>query len=166
MEKTNKSSLDEFWDIGKLLPQKKKSSSVSAHTYDTTPVEVILKAKEKTSDDKLKTIEMRPVEETEKRLSFMSAPSEPPAPSIEYSPENPFIKNVKIFKREDFSYYSAFYEEGSKYLEADAEKCIEPSFFSYMPQYSQLDPEQLEFYLYMRGEIRNSIAFSDFTPHI
>ena len=160
MENMDKSTLDEFWDIEKLLPQKKKASDFSAHTYDTTPVEVILKAKERTSDGKLKTVEMRPSDEGEKRLSFMAAPAPKPVPTVEYSPENPFIKNVKIFKRENFAYYSAFYEDGMRYLEADAPKCIEPSFFSYVPQYSQLDPEQLEFYIYMRGEIRQNNAIS------
>ncbi len=160
MEKKDKSSLDEFWDIEKLLPQKRKTSTFSAHTYDTSPVEVILKAKERTSDDKLKTIEMRPAGDSEKRLSFMTASIEPPVPQVEYSPENPFIKNVKIFKRDNFAYYSAFYDDGMRYLEADAPKCLEPSFFSYVPQYSQLDPEQLEFYLYMRGEIRQKNAIS------
>ncbi len=160
MGKEEKSSLDEFWDIEKLLPQKKKAANFQAHTYDTTPVEVILKAKERTSDDKLKTIEMRPTEDSERHLSFVSRPAEPPTPSIEYSPENPFIKNVKIFKRENFAYYSSFYEDGIRYIEADASKCLEPSFFSYVPQYSQLDPEQLEFYLYMRGEIRENKVIS------
>ncbi len=154
MDKKDKSSLDEFWDIDKLLPQKKRTASFSVHTYDTTPVEVILKAKESTSDDKFKTIEIRPTDENERRLSFVKPPIESPAPSIEYSPENPFIKNVKIFKRDDFTYYSSFREDGIKYLYADAQKCLEPQYFSYVPQYSQLDPEQLEFYLYMRGEIR------------
>ncbi len=160
MEIKDKSALDEFWDIDKLLPQKKKTTVFSSHTYDTTPVEVILKAKERTADNELKTIEMRPSDEGERKLSFVSAPSEPKAPATEYSPENPFIKNVKIYKRDNFEYYAAFYEEGLKYLDADAPKCLEPSFFSYVPQYSQLDPEQLEFYIYMRGEIRQKNAVS------
>ncbi|MBR3967608.1 MAG: TerB N-terminal domain-containing protein [Clostridia bacterium] len=160
MEKKDKSSLDEFWDIDKLLPQKNKTTVFSSHTYDTAPVEVILKAKERTADNKLKTIEMRPSDEGERKLSFVGVTPEPKVPAIEYSPDNPFIKNVKIYKRENFAYYAAFYEEGTKYLDADAPKCLEPSFFSYVPQYSQLDPEQLEFYIYMRGEIRQKNAIS------
>jgi hypothetical protein len=103
---------------------------------------------------------MRPVEEKENKLSFVSSQAAPPTPTDEYSPENPFIKKVKIFKRDNFTYYSSFYEDGIKYLEAEAPPCVEPSFFSYVPQYSQLDPEQLEFYIYMRSEIRENNAIS------
>ena len=158
MHNKEKSELDEFWDIEKLLPKKKSVSSYSAHTYDTTPVEVILKAKESTSDNKMTTIEMRPADTGDSRLSFLNAKAESPEPSFEYSPDNPFIKTVKIYKKENFGYYTAFYEDGMKYLELSGEECAEPPFFSYVPQYSQLDSEQLRFYFYFRRELRKGRA--------
>ena len=155
-----KSDLDDFWDLSKLIPEKKRSKSVGSHIYDTTPVEVILKAKETTSDDRLKTIEMRPAVTNENKLSFVRETKEPPKPSLEYSPENPFIKSVKIYNNENFSYYAAFYEEGLKLLDRVGEGCNEPSFFSYVPQYSQLNEGQLNFYFYMRQNLREKKVIS------
>ncbi|MBE6631496.1 MAG: hypothetical protein E7623_02215 [Ruminococcaceae bacterium] len=147
-------NLDDFWDIEDLIPQKKQKPSFATHTYDTEPVEVILKAKESTSYDKLTTIEMRPAEQKESLLTGAIVSDVPPEPDDEYSPENPFIKSVKIYKRSDFGYYKAFYEDGIRYLSFSAETCAEPQYFSYVPQYSQLDRNQLEFYFYMRSELR------------
>ena len=149
-----KDILDDFWDIDKLLPQKKKPATFRAHTYDTNPVEVIFTAKESTSYEKLTTIEMRPSDPAQSKLTFASHPEKDPEPDDEYTPENPFIKTVKIFKRNDFCYYSAFYEDGMRYLGISGSECHEPSFFSWVPQYSQLDAEQLGFYFYMRSELR------------
>ncbi|MBQ8207303.1 MAG: TerB N-terminal domain-containing protein [Clostridia bacterium] len=160
MDQRDKKSLDEFWDIEKLLPQKKQPTVFRAHTYDTKPVEVIVTAKESTSDDKLTTIEMRPSYSDEGKLSFFKPAAEPPKPSLEYSPNNPFIKSVKIYKRDDFGYYSAFYDDGIKYLKKIGTNCDEPSFFSYVPQYSQLNPAQLNFYFYMRNELRSGHVIS------
>ncbi len=147
-----KDALDDFWDIEKLIPEKKKSVNFTAHTYDTEPVEVILTAKESTGG-KLSTIEMRPANDSENKLTFQSA-SKKQEPDYEYSPGNPFIKNVKIFKREDFGYYAAFYSDGIKYINEKGIKSEEPPFFSWVPQYSQLNSSQLNFYFYMRDCLR------------
>lgn len=154
MDSKDKSSLDEFWDIGKLIPQKKKIADFNSHTYDTTAVEVILTAKESTSDNKLKTIEMRPERNDEGKLTFIKPISEPQKPTFEYSPENPFIKCVKVFKRDDFGYYLNFFNDGNRYIEKVGRASEEPPFFSYVPQYSQLDQKQLNYYFYMRNELR------------
>ncbi len=153
-DEQNDRKMDDFWNIEKLIPQKKNTKKVVSHAYDTESVEVILKAKESTSYDKLETIEMRPSEKNRGLLSFVPQPPEKTEPDEEYSPQNPFIKSVKIFKKNDFGYYSSFYEDGVKYYEIQGHECSEPSFFSWVPQYSQLDPDQLAFYFYMRSELR------------
>ncbi len=145
--------IDDFWDIESLIPEKKHPSPFVAHSYDTEPVEVILTAKESTSDDKTKTIEMRPT--ANNKLTFPSLSEKIPAPDDEYVPDNPFIKNVKVFKRKDFSYYSGFYEDGIRYLSRTGFPCSEPSFFSWVPQYSQLGRSQLDFYFYLRDCLRS-----------
>ncbi|MEE0967970.1 MAG: TerB N-terminal domain-containing protein [Clostridia bacterium] len=147
-------SFDDFWDIEKLIPKKKKSPDFFLHTYDTEPVEVILTAKESTSAGKLTTFEMRPAED-ESKLSFTPKSEEKTVPNDEYSPENPFIKSVKIFRRDDFGYYNAFYNDGIKYLNIKGSECTEKSFFSWVPQYSQLDDTQLNFYFFLRENLRH-----------
>ena len=159
-DEKKKDDLDAFWDIDKLIPQRKQPAVFRAHTYDTEPVEVILKAKESTASGKLATIEMRPEQPEESKLTFAPQVAQNPDPDDEYSPDNPFIKSVRIFKRSDFGYYSAFYKDGIDYLELEGNKCPEPSYFSWVPQYSQLDPDQMEFYLYMRSELRKGRTIS------
>ncbi|MBR4295228.1 MAG: TerB N-terminal domain-containing protein [Clostridia bacterium] len=160
MQNNEKSKFDDFWDIEKLVPQKKKTQSFSSHTYDTSPVEVIVTAKEHSSYDKLTEIDMRSSENSSD-IKFTVLPKKEntsPEPYDEYSHENPFIKNVKIYKRNDFNYYAAFLDDGLKYLTLEGEECEEPPFFSYVPQYSQLDAKQRSWYFYMRTLLRQGNA--------
>lgn len=157
----SREELNDFWQIDKLIPPKKTHHSFGAHTYDTEAVEIIVTAKESTSYNKLNTIEMRPSERDAGKLTFTPKPvMEKPNPDIEYSPESPFIKSVKIFRQANFSYYEAFYKDGLKYLCEEGKECPEASFFSYVPQYSQLGNEQKEWYFFMRSKIRSGIVIN------
>lgn len=160
MQNNEKSKLDDFWNIEKLVPQKKKTHSFASHTYDTSPVEVIVTAKEHSSYDKLTQIDMRSSENSSdiKLTVLPKKENSLPEPYDEYSHENPFIKNVKIYKRNDFNYYAAFLDDGLKYLTLEGEDCEETPFFSYVPQYSQLDEKQRSWYFYMRTLIRQGKA--------
>lgn len=157
-----KEDLNDFWDISKLVPAKKTAFEKRSHSYDTEPVEVIIKAKEMTSDSKVTSFDMRPVYSPESSpITGISARvPEKATPDEEYSPKNPFIKSVRIYRRKDFGFYSAFCADGKRLLDLEGRECREPSFFSYVPQYSQLDRHQLEWYLFMRSEIRKKKALS------
>lgn len=151
----NREELDDFWAIDKLIPPKKENKRYENYASDTDAVEVILTAKESTAYDKLHTIEMRPSDAENAKLTFPPASKEDtPEADEEYSPESPFISKVRIFRQKNFFYYSAFYDEGIKYLSETCDEISEPPFFSYVPQYSQLDSEQKKWYFYMRSCLR------------
>ncbi|MBQ8004998.1 MAG: TerB N-terminal domain-containing protein, partial [Clostridia bacterium] len=92
------------------------------------------------------------------KLTYASTSQLIADPDEVYKPENPFIRKVEIYRKKDFLYYSAFYEAGMNLLGLIGEKCDEPSFYSWVPQYSQLSEDQMSFYLYMRSEIRENRA--------
>ncbi len=147
-----KDELDDFWDIDKLVPKKKVTGDFRAHTYDTHAETVIFTAKEKTSENKFKTIDMR---SEDNRLTFARTEKKSRVPYEVYSPDTPFVEEVKIFKRTDFEYYSDFYNDGIKYLDAVSSDKGDVAFFSYVPQYSQLTDEQKNRYFYLRGLLRD-----------
>ncbi len=69
----------------------------------------------------------------------------------EYNPHLSFINKVQIYtwgaKR---SFYERFREDAKRYREMKGEPCEEVPFFSYIPQYSQMNLYQSNFYLYFR----------------
>ncbi len=78
-------------------------------------------------------------------------------PLFEYIPEhNPLIKKVTVKKwPARYTFYERFRADALKYYRKDAVCCSHVPFFSYTPQYSQLSGEQLSYYLYWRGQVRN-----------
>lgn len=75
---------------------------------------------------------------------------------LEYSPENILLSNVRVFHRPTrYDYFSQFLFDAHRLFDcggsADAPHV---SFFSYIPQYSQLSAAQLDFYLSWRAVIR------------
>lgn len=155
-----KTELDDFWDISRLVPSRKSppKRETRAHSYDTEAERMILTASEKTSDGKTVRIDMR---SDDNKLSFASAQSAPKKKTKElfdeYSPSTPFIDRVLIYKRTDFNYYAAFYLDGLKYLDEVGSSDEEDSdlpFFSYVPQYSQMNARQRNRYFCLRSCLR------------
>ena len=70
---------------------------------------------------------------------------------LKYRSELSFIGDVTVYtwgaKR---SFYERFREDALRYREMKSEPCPEVPFFSYIPQYSQMNLYQSNFYLYFR----------------
>ena len=89
------------------------------------------------------------------------ASAAPPEP-IEYCPEHSLIKNVKISPwPSSYSFYERFRSDAEKMLRAEPEAETPDGegpeyvhFFSYMPQYRQMNSAQLSYYLYWRKKLR------------
>lgn len=76
-----------------------------------------------------------------------------------YAPQGSLIHSVEILRwHTGYSYYEQFLR-GARALEnRTAPECRRVQFFSYMPQYTQLDGAQLAFYLWWRDEVRGGRA--------
>lgn len=73
-----------------------------------------------------------------------------------YTPATSFITRVEVHPwHTDYSYYEQFRAAALKLRDYTGEACPCVPFFSYMPQYSQMSPAQLSYYLYLRSEIEN-----------
>ncbi len=79
-------------------------------------------------------------------------------PILTYAPaSNPLIKEVTIrLWPAKYSFYEQFRHDAERLFKHEGHPCTNTPFFSFTPQYSQLSPEQLDFYLYFRQCIRDN----------
>lgn len=129
---------DEFWDLAKLLP-KQKETAMRVFSPDTP----------------LETVEVRgeaAQNASETKLSF-GKKEEKLVEAVTYTPEeNPLITSVMIERRAaTYSFYARFRAEGLRRLHLEAKVAEYTPFFSYIPQYSQLNEAQASYYYYFRS---------------
>lgn len=132
---------DDFWDLDKLVPKKKKYIS---------PFASAVRAEEHNIGG---TAENTP---NERKLSFESYKSTAMTEDTSYVPEQVgLIKRVTIKRYADkYDFYGSFRKAALIYHDYRAEKCDFSQFYSYMPQYSQMNPSQKNYYFYWRSEFR------------
>jgi len=134
---------DDFWDISSLLPPKKKKPA-SPFVKSVPVSEVAL------SQDPSK----RGDDSQNRALHFFAENGE--AESKEYIPSwNPLLRNVRIrLLKSNYRFYRVFREDSVRLLHETADACPFVPFFSYIPQYAQMNKAQLSYYLYFRAEAR------------
>lgn len=72
-----------------------------------------------------------------------------------YDPQLPLISRVHVYSwGARKSFYERFREDAEKYRSAEGKPAAYVPFFSYIPQYSQMNLYQLNFYLYFRERAR------------
>ena len=141
---------DDFWDLDKLMP-KKKSATLSP--FVTKPTVSDYSAGVPAGDVK-DTAE--PEKRAEERKLTLAKPTfEGTAESVVYYPENSLIKSITVKKfKEKYDFYDSFRKAAILYFDCPGEKCEFAQFYSYMPQYSQLNKAQKSYYFYWRSEMR------------
>lgn len=159
-EAQRRAEMDDFWDIDALLPKKKPMPYVS----DTSATEIVLDTKEESFATTAQSIPPRKDNGTEKsevQRHFIPPHTEAefrnaPKPELEYDPEHVLLHKVRVFRwKSDYRYYEQFYRDAVKLYPIRGEACARVPFFSYVPQYSQLNRAQLEWYLWWRQQFRN-----------
>lgn len=140
--------MDDFWDIDALIPQRR----VIPTPTDTTTAEILLepnRASEEVSETTPRRHFIPPHDETEARLREAQD---------EYVPENSLIKMVRIFSpKGEHRYYDSFLRDAERLHSVKGRECAYVAFFSYVPQYSQMERAQLEWYLWWRENFRNGV---------
>ena len=87
-----------------------------------------------------------------------TVPDAPRPGSFTYSPDLPLIDSVEVIPwKTEYSYYVSFCSTAAKLADYTADPCEYKPFFSYMPQYSQMDAGQLEYYFYLRDSVREGV---------
>lgn len=142
-----KDEADDFWDVSKLVP--KKSGYVSRFSTSQKIVDVTVDADEPRD----KHSDGRKLDFSAYRVQTGDASG---AKERSYSPEwSKLIKRVTIKPSIDrFDFYDTFRKAALIYFDYKCPKCEFVPFYSYMPQYIQMTPEQKRYYFYWRDEVR------------
>lgn len=151
----NKDKLDEFWNIDSLVPKRRTPSVFDDKHTEATDIEIPVP---KGSDQKESKSEKIPESTVIKRyIHPHSEESENKRqPDVEYSPENSLIHTVRLYSWSTaYPYYEQFRKAAIFYYNKTVQKASHEPYFSYMPQYSQLNDKQLAFYLWFRSEVRS-----------
>ena len=150
--------LDDFWDIESLLPSKAKrpffdTSSIQGSRVEAVEVELDA-PKARVSDEK--PICDVPIK-AEHKPTRPSIPASS-APPVVYSPKHPLIREVRVYPwRSDFRFYERFCTTAKRMFSLRGKESEAVPFFSYMPQYDQMNRAQLAWYLYWRENVRAGI---------
>lgn len=129
--------MDDFWDLEKLIPGKKKQPQTALPGVETAFVGE----------------EAPKAPSGERKLHFSSRiREEKQSEEFFYIPQgNPLITKVTVRKRESsYNYYRSFCLQAERYLQEKGEECPYVPFFSYVPQYSHLEPRQKAYYFWWR----------------
>ncbi|MBE6631672.1 MAG: hypothetical protein E7623_03110 [Ruminococcaceae bacterium] len=142
-EKQNKEkNLDDFWDLNDIIPKQRSKTSFSAN-YDTEAITV----SSIYPHDKKKYISS---EKISKQESYAVRNE-----SYTYTPKNALINKVTISDwPKKYYFYEKFRADAQKYFLYEREECAETSFFSYIPQYSDMNSQQFSYYLWWRKNVR------------
>lgn len=142
---------DDFWAIEKLVPKdsSRKKIYIARRTPDVSAVEVTSDAPESRPHGESK------LTLTHAALAYTETPAPPPTPDLDYSPTSPLIGRVKIYKwKNSYNYYEDFKKDAIRYFNMSSAPCPHVPYFSYVPQYVQLNRAQMSWYLYFRDQVR------------
>ncbi len=141
--------MDDFWDIDKLVPKKSTTLSAFSQNRGTSVYEV---------EEPGGSAEGSDGGEAERKLSFFEHAQKIKDVALDesYVPTvNRLIKRVTVKSSNDkYDFYGNFRKAALIYHDYKTGKCDYVPFFSYMPQYSQLNTAQKNYYFYWRSEIR------------
>ena len=129
---------DDFWDISKLSPGAKKPPPRFKTERETVVYEV--------SGD-----------ETPKENKITLLGKAQAAEESTYVPlSNPLIRKVTVRRfKGGYDFYESFRKAALLYYDVATEVAPFVPFYSYMPQYAQMNAEQKSYYFYLRSEIRS-----------
>lgn len=141
----DKKDLDSFWDLGKIVP--KKHAPLKQFSTEARVVDYCVKAEEQDNTDESKA--------TEKKLTSVSlAPSVTQECTQTYDGKG-LIRRVTLKKiNEKYDFHAGFVKAAELYFDYYTHECDFAKLYSYMPQYSQLNKSQKDYYFYWRYQVR------------
>ena len=149
-----KEEKDDFWDLDKLMPKRKSatlSPFVTKPTVSDYSVELANDAKTDSPESAKKTDDRA----EERKLTLTKTALGVESESTVYYPENTLISSITVHRyKEKYDFYDSFRKAAILYHDCPGEKCDFAQFYSYMPQYSQLNKAQKSYYFYWRSEMR------------
>ncbi len=153
MKDGKKQTMDDFWDLGSIVPKKRGASAFDESRTQTVEIELPADShgKPEPSEEKIKNdgVIKRYVHPHSEESERKAVPDE------EYAPTDSLIHKVSLYSwSSPIAYYDRFRNSALYYYNKSTNVNANEPFFSYMPQYSQLSDAQLATYLRFRGEVR------------
>lgn len=159
------SDIDSFWDLNSLLPNKRPVTPAPRQT-NTDTVELTLNgASSQHSGVSIPPRASDPIASQGGGQRAVSDPvygrehrSRPLDPYLIYQPTGRLLRRVEVSKWDShFNFYESFRADAKRLWDRKGTPCAPVSFFSYIPQYSQLKYSQLKWYLWWRTNIYDGI---------
>jgi hypothetical protein len=141
----NHTELDDFWDLSSLVPKLKKDKPQRAERPSVDGIEItVAKAAEQGN------AQFADVPLTERPVSFAPLVALP-EPLFSYIPTGALIRHVRVYPwKSKYEYYEQFRLHAERLAAREGKECPYADFFSYMPQYVQMNRAQLAYYLWWR----------------
>ena len=140
---------DKFWDLSSLTPKRKKTAPPFSKRVELS--EITLSAGP--------SREAKEQEGSESSLSLQSVKRNEKGQKIclSYEPsDNKFIKKVVVSEEsQGYNFYGSFKNDAERYYNETGERSDFVPYFSSVPQYSQLNEEQKNYYFFWRDCIRH-----------
>ena len=151
-------NIDDFWDLSELVP-KNKNQHTPPKKADVSAVEIEIPVKKPVSTP-------LPPEENKLGSNVLNT-ARRQEPSFVYENSTPLIKKVSVYNwYNEYSYYELFCKHAAYYQKVQAKECPREYFFSYMPQYSQMNQKQLSWYFWWRFQVNNGVYLDTDYPYI
>ncbi len=178
-------ALDDFWDIGRLLPNQNRQPKYTPAAPRKTPeaVEIDVPRIGKTPPPKpqaeptIRTVTVEPVsavplsfahgEKTvisdrdgthDTAVSTTKAKAHEDTPALSYTPDSRLLHVVEIYEwHSNYHYFDQFVRDAADYAGLVGKEAAKTPFFSYFPQYAQLNRRQRAWYLFWREQVRAGI---------
>ena len=140
--------LDDFWDLSSLVPPK-SSPRTPTRSASVSSVQIESNASAPKKENTESTVIKRyrdPLHYENKKIRKESYISEET-----YYPENSLIHRVILRKRKcEYELYAEFFADAKRYYGKAGKECEFAPYYSYVPQYNQLNATQLSYYLWWR----------------
>lgn len=139
-------SQDDFWDLGKITPK-----TVRRFSDRCDPVEIV-----SDNGDEISRSEHIPQPSPEMKVSRICTVRAQCEPIAEYENPHPLISHLAVFSpHAEGGFYERFATDARRYFDVHGkENSPTVPFFSYMPQYTQMEYEQKECYFRWRDAFR------------
>ena len=135
--------IDDFWD---LSPHVNKKSTHQTSKFSSAPATVLVEDAQEDSDEK-SALSTTPLTCFGDSRSYTDDFYEPV--------DMPLLRKVTIRHFNDrYDFYDGFRKSAILYYDVRGTKCDFVPFYSYMPQYIQMNASQKAYYFYLRDEIR------------
>ena len=135
---------DDFWDLSTLVPTRRKQAArATGHNTDAVEVTVPITGERAAAADVPLT--ERPV------FPYGQNEVAKATPEAVYTPDGSLLREVRIYPwKNEYTYYEQFRQHAEQLAAREGKECPPVDFFSYMPQYAQLNSAQLQYYLWWR----------------